>query len=130
MPESRHSQHSSPQAAKTARHVGLRAALESEVEVWVRSIAQDATVAAGPPDRGVDMRTVQALSGTPTCRPQPATCIRTRGRSWRQWGSWWRGSPRRRCLKGEIASRLSPADQAKFVDGLLVFVWGLDAMTE
>jgi len=27
-------------------------------------------------------------------------------------------------------ARLSPADQAKFVDGLPVFVWGLDAMTE
>ena len=26
--------------------------------------------------------------------------------------------------------RLSPADQTKFVDGLPVFVWGLDALTE
>jgi len=29
-----------------------------------------------------------------------------------------------------MPSRFSPADQAKFVEGLPVFVWGLDAMTE
>ena len=27
-------------------------------------------------------------------------------------------------------ARLSPDEQRKFVDGLPVFVWGLDAMTE
>ena len=30
----------------------------------------------------------------------------------------------------EVAARPSPADRAKLVDGLPVFVWGLDALTE
>jgi len=27
-------------------------------------------------------------------------------------------------------TRLSPEEQARFIDGLPVFVWGLDALTE